>query len=169
MQLRRGPSMPPSVVRPEQVQAPGAPQLVSARAALERFGIDGHRPLASWPGLTRPSRRRLPKNIAAVRRVDSFDDATWLAGSSPAMTTECGSTQEQRALERIVSKGNHQARRASLPRQRESIVAGPGSRSGDARFRRSDTDLALPKTQNAPALRRRAARSHRITESGDDE
>jgi hypothetical protein len=33
-----------------------------------------------------------------VRRINSFDDTAWMAGSSPAMTTESGSTQKQRAL-----------------------------------------------------------------------
>jgi hypothetical protein len=39
----------------------------------------------------------------------------------------------------------------------------------DARFRGHDTDLALPKTQNALALRHGAGRSHLITESGNGE
>jgi hypothetical protein len=59
--------------------------------------------------------------------------------------------------------------RASFPRKRESIVPRRGGGSVDARFRGHDTDLALPKARNAFALRCRAARSHRITESGDDE
>ena len=59
--------------------------------------------------------------------------------------------------------------RVSFPRKRESIVIGRRSGNLDARFRGHDTDLALPKTQNALALRRGISRSHRIAESGDGE
>ena len=59
--------------------------------------------------------------------------------------------------------------RVSFPRKREFLFVGPCSGNVDARFRGHDTDLALPKTQNALALRRRASRSHLTTESGDGE
>jgi hypothetical protein len=59
--------------------------------------------------------------------------------------------------------------RGSFPRKRESTAARQGSESVDARFRGHDTDLALAKTRNAFVLHCRASRSHRITESGDDE
>ena len=59
--------------------------------------------------------------------------------------------------------------RVSFPRKRESIVVRRRSGNVDARFRGHDTDLALPKTQNALALRHGAGRSHLITESGNGE
>ena len=59
--------------------------------------------------------------------------------------------------------------RVSFPRKRESIVVGRRSGNVDARFRGHDTDLALPKTQNALALRCGASRLHLIAESGDGE
>jgi len=59
--------------------------------------------------------------------------------------------------------------RVSFPRKREAIVVGRRSGNVGARFRAPDTDLALPKTRNALALRHGAGRSHRIPESGDGE
>ena len=82
----------------------------------------------------------------------------------PLALVSAGATPKRSAL-----KENHQARRASFPRKRESIVVGRRSGNMDARFRGHDAELGLPKMPNALTRRRSAGGSHPIEESGDGE